>query len=508
MSTDVQDKSIQMDMSMNLPMSSVCTWLMAEPTLEAKAKARVDEALSGQADLTFTRVHTDTRTLQAGDLFVALKGDNFDANDFLAEAKAKGAKAAVCSRNLDALSWCGVQVRDTGKALGVIASSWRKQFDVGVIAVTGSNGKTTVTQMLASILYAWQGSRSLATEGNFNNAVGVPMTLLRMRSHHECAVLELGMNHPGEIEELAQWVLPKVALVNNAQREHQEFMGSVQAVAKENAQVFNALSSDGVAVFPMDDPHSEMWEQMSQGKRICRFGENSKAEVVLLSSQWLKGAWQMNVQLGSEVVQFGVQLPGQHNVHNALASIACAHSLGVPIEKIKEGLLRFEAVKGRSHFKHLHWQAFDQSVGQEVERVIGLIDDTYNANPDSVIAAIDLLAQMQGPRILVLGDMGEVGEQGVVFHQEVGRYASQAGIDHLLALGNLSLHAVLAFEEKKALGQNAQHFEAVDVLIKNLKGLLSDAQSVLVKGSRFMKMERVVQALVNEKKEKEDITCS
>jgi UDP-N-acetylmuramoyl-tripeptide--D-alanyl-D-alanine ligase len=506
MSIDVQNREMSKDASMNLPMSLVSKWLMEEPSLQAQCKGLHE--LDGQVEWHVDRVHTDTRTLRAGDLFVALKGENFDANDFLEDAKSKGAKAAVCARDLDALSWRGVEVNDPGKALGVIAAAWRRQFDVRVIAVTGSNGKTTVTQMLASILSAWQGERSLATEGNFNNAVGVPMTLLRMRSEHLCAVLELGMNHPGEIAELAHWVEPQVALVNNAQREHQEFMGTVQAVAEENAQVFKALSADGIAVFPIDDPHSALWQQMSQGRRVCRFGRNAQAEVVLLSSQWINGAWQLSVQLQGQVLTFGVHLPGQHNVHNALASIACAHSLGVPLEKIQDGLLRFQAVKGRSHFKSLHWSDVDPVSGQEVKRELGLVDDTYNANPDSVIAAIDLLAQMQGPKVLVLGDMGEVGEQGVEFHQEVGRYARQAGIDHLLALGDLSLHAVNAYEEVKGSGQSAKHFEAVDALIKDLKGSLMLNRSVLVKGSRFMKMERIVQALLNENKESEVTTCS
>jgi UDP-N-acetylmuramoyl-tripeptide--D-alanyl-D-alanine ligase len=506
MSTELLHTALGDETPMNLSMSSVSEWLKAKPLLDAHAVGLDAPALR------FDRVHTDTRTLRAGDLFVALKGEKFDANLFLKEAQAKGALAAICERGLEALSWRGMEVKDTGEALGVLASAWRHQFDLGLIAVTGSNGKTTVTQMLARILYAWQGTRSLATQGNFNNSVGVPMTLLRLRASHRCAVLELGMNHPGEIETLGAWVQPQVALVNNAQREHQEFMGSVRAVAEENAQVFKALGPDGVAVFPLDDEHSSLWQDMSQGRRVCRFGSHPGAEVVLQSSQWLNGAWHMVVELGGRQEPFKVNLPGQHNVHNALASIACAYSLGVPVEKIKEGLQAFEAVKGRSHFKTLHLQHFDPVLAREVDHEIGLVDDSYNANPDSVIAAVDMLARMNGPRVLVLGDMGEVGEQGVEFHQEVGKYARLAGIECLLGLGDLTQHAVRAFEVQQS-GQesgdtSAMHFENAEQLIDALKARLFDVQSVLVKGSRFMKMERVVQAVVSENKAKEEISCS
>ena len=502
MHIDLQSTALHDETPMNLTMTSVGEWLKAKPQLNARVVGWDESALS------FDRVHTDTRTLRAGDLFVALKGEKFDANLFLKEAQSKGAQAAICERGLDALSWRGVEVKDTGEALGVLAAAWRHQWDVGVIAVTGSNGKTTVTQMLARILFAWQGAQSLATQGNFNNAVGVPMTLFRLRASHRCAVLELGMNHPGEIETLGRWVQPQVALVNNAQREHQEFMGSVRAVAEENAQVFNALGPDGVAVFPFDDEHSSLWQDMSQDRRVCRFGSHPGAEVVLQSSQWLNGAWQMQVGVGGHQVQFTVKLPGLHNVHNALASIACAHSLGVPLEKIKEGLQAFEAVKGRSHFKTIRLQRFDAELAKEIEHEMGLVDDSYNANPDSVIAAIDLLVRLNGPKVLVLGDMGEVGEQGVAFHQEVGKYASLAGIECVLGLGDLTQHAVREFQVHQRGLQSAMHFESVEQLIEALKARLFDVQSVLVKGSRFMKMERVVQAVMSENKDKEEISCS
>jgi len=487
---------------MNLNLHQVLAWLQADEELQARMMGSPNRALQ------FDRVHTDTRTLVSGDLFVALKGEKYNANSFLEQAKHMGAKAAICEHGLQAMNWLGIEVSDTAKALGVLAASWRRDLDVQVIAVTGSNGKTTVTQMLASILRAWQGEKSLATEGNFNNAVGVPLTLLRMRNSHRCAVLELGMNHPGEIIELAQWVQPQVALVNNAQREHQEFMGSVKAVAIENAQVFKALTPEGVAVFPMDDEHSDLWTGMAGKAKVCRFGKNEKADVQLLKSEWADGAWTLDVKVAHQTFAFTLNLPGEHNVHNALASTACAYSLGVPMAMVQKGLADFQAVQGRSSFKALRVKAFNAQLGQEQEHHIGLVDDSYNANPDSVIAAIDLLARLEGPRVLVLGDMGEVGEHGVMFHEEVGRYASQVGIDHLMGLGPLTQHAVKAFEQKQSRDQRAEHFEAIEPLIKTLSEQLPEFKSLLIKGSRFMKMERVVEALLSQSMAKEDITCS
>ena len=505
MSTDAQPLTID-NASVALPMQlragQVMAWLKADESLQAHWVGAQDK------DMQFARVHTDSRTLKAGDLFVALKGEKFDANAFLLQAKSAGAVAAICERGLQEANWSGIEVTDAGKALGVLAAAWRRELALGVIAVTGSNGKTTVTQMLACILKAWQGEKSLATLGNFNNAVGVPLTLLRMRQTHRSAVLELGMNHPGEIHELALWVQPQVALVNNAQREHQEFMGSVKAVAIENAQVFNALDASGVAVFPMDGDYSALWSEMSQGQKVCRFGRNEEAEVLLLSSQWLKAEWRLMVRVLGQDTPFSLSLPGEHNVHNALASIACAVSLGVPIDKIQRGLAQFLAVQGRSNFKAVRVQTSDALSGLHAEHTVGLVDDSYNANPDSVIAAIDLLARLDGPRVLVLGDMGEVGENGVVFHEEVGRHACAKGIEHVLCLGELTLHAANAFGSHSAAHQRAEHFEDVESLIKALRERLRDVQSVLVKGSRFMKMERVVQAVLSQNLAKEEISCS
>ncbi|MES2529866.1 MAG: UDP-N-acetylmuramoyl-tripeptide--D-alanyl-D-alanine ligase, partial [Pseudomonadota bacterium] len=373
--------------------------------------------LIGDPATPIARLHTDTRTLAPGDLFVALKGERFDANDFLAEARAQGAVAALAHGGLEAAQLAGLEVPDTLAAFGAIAAGWRAQFTLPLIAVTGSNGKTTVTQMIASILAAARGDRSLATVGNFNNEIGVPLTLLRLRASHELAVVELGMNHPGEIARLAAMAQPTVALVNNAQREHQEFMATVEAVARENAAVFDALPADGTAVFPHGDAFTALWTSLAKAqptRRCISFGESADADVSLVRAEWQGSAWQVEARTEFGPLRFALGIAGRHNVINALAATACALAAGVSLAHIADGLSAFEPVKGRSKASAL--QLPDG-------HAITLVDDTYNANPDSVRAAIDVLAGLPGPRLLVLGDMGEVGDQGEHFHIEVGAYA-------------------------------------------------------------------------------------
>jgi len=434
--------------------------------------------LIGDAHAVCSRLHTDTRTLGQGDLFVALKGDRFDGHDFLAQLKGLGVSAAIATHGLQAAGLMGLEVNDTRQALGRIAQAWRAQFSLPLIAVTGSNGKTTVTQMIASILHAWQGKDALATQGNFNNDIGVPLTLLRLQSHHRSAVLELGMNHPGEIAQLASLAAPNVALVNNAQREHQEFMLSVQAVAIENGAVLSALPALGVAVFPADDEHTAVWRDLAAGKDVISFGRSAKSDVQLLSGTWVNQQWQLSVNTPMGQLSTHLSVAGEHNVHNALAAISCAVAAKVPLNMIESGIAAFEPVTGRSRSLILTLH----------HRQLVLIDDTYNANPDSVRAAIDLLAHSPEPRILVLGDMGEVGTQGPEFHAEVGRYAQASGIEHLITLGELSRHSAKVFS-------NAKHCASVDEVNAHVLALLPAVATVLIKGSRFMRMERVVQAV-------------
>ena len=443
-------------------------------------------SLVGDAAVELHRVHSDTRSLRAGDLFVALKGERFDAHDFLAQAKASGAVAALAERGLTDAGMPGLQVADTQAALTALARAWRQRLQLPLIAVTGSNGKTTVTQMIAAILHAWLGDAAFATAGNFNNHIGVPLTLLGLRQDdktwHRAAVVELGMNHPGEIAELATIAAPTVALVNNAQREHQEFMASVEAVARENGAVICALGAAGVAVFPADETHAALWHTLAGTRPTLTFALQGQADVTC-HAEWNVDAaaphWALMMQTPAGALALQLHVAGWHNVKNALAAAACALAAGCPLDAIGRGLEAFEPVKGRSQVKSFI------SKGQSVT----LIDDTYNANPDSVRAAIDVLAALPGPRWLVLGDMGEVGDQGPAFHHEVGAYAKARGIDALWVAGPMSAHSAQAFA-------GARHFDAVPSLIAALAQAPA-CGSMVVKGSRFMRMEQVVAALMS-----------
>ncbi len=444
--------------------------------------------LVGDGAAPIQRVHTDTRSLQAGDLFVALKGESFDANDFLVQAQAAGAAAAIANRHRLPAGSSGIEVDDTKLALGQLAAGWRSQFDLPLIAVTGSNGKTTVTQMIASILRAWHPDASLATQGNFNNDIGLPLTLLRLRAAHHAAVVELGMNHVGEIAYLARLAKPTVALVNNAQREHLEFMATVQAVAQENGAVISALPDDGVAVFPADEEFTPVWTQLAANRPCLRFGTGG--EVDLLAAQWVDGAWQARIQTPTGAFDCHLHIAGRHNLRNALAATACAQAAGAPLAAIAQGLSAFEPIKGRS-------RAFSLALHG---KSITVVDDTYNANPDSVRAAVDVLAELPGPRLLVLGDMGEVGDQGPQFHAEVGAYARTKNIEKMAAIGTQSAQAAIEFVANKDL---IPHHVDMPALIQAVLIELPQVASVLVKGSRFMKMEQVVQAITQHAKEQE-----
>jgi UDP-N-acetylmuramoyl-tripeptide--D-alanyl-D-alanine ligase len=438
--------------------------------------------LVGDGKVAVERVHSDTRTLRAGDLFVAIRGERFDANDFLAEAQAKGAAAAIAQRGRLPAGFAGIEVDDSKLALGSLAAGWRAQFNLPLIAVTGSNGKTTVTQMIASILRAWQPDAMLATQGNFNNDIGLPLQLLRLRGEHRVAAFELGMNHPGEIGYLAGIARPTVALVNNAQREHQEFMASVEAVARENGSVFAALAPSGVAVFPAGDQFTPLWMQLAGARACMTFGAADTnhgaagADIVLAGSEWQEGHWQVGVKTPAGPVAYRLHIAGRHNVRNSLAAVACALAAGVPLASIAQGLESFEPVKGRS-------RAFAIELAG---RTITVVDDTYNSNPDSARAAIDVLAELPGPRLLVLGDMGEVGNQGPQFHAEVGEHARARRIEQLFTLG------------EQSAAMNGRHFDAIEPLNAAVLAQLPRVASVLVKGSRFMRMERVVEAIARE----------
>jgi UDP-N-acetylmuramoyl-tripeptide--D-alanyl-D-alanine ligase len=452
----------------------------------AQAHAMLPEStLIGDGATQILRVHSDTRTLQAGDLFVALKGERFDAHDKLGEAKAKGAVAALAQRGLAEAGLAGVQVADSERGLQDLARAWRARHHLPLIAVTGSNGKTTVTQMIASILRAWHGDGAFATVGNFNNHIGVPLTLLRLRQDdamwHRAGVVELGMNHPGEIGLLAKIAQPTIALVNNAQREHQEFMATVEAVARENGAVIEALGAAGTAVFPADDAFTSLWSSMAGARPHMTFAMQGEADITA-DAMWLDDHWALTLHTPAGAVPVTLRMAGAHNAKNALAAATCALAAGAPLAAIRKGLESFEPVKGRSQLKTITLRG----------KSVALIDDSYNANPDSVRAAIDVLATMRAPRALLLGDMGEVGSRGPEFHAEVGAYAKERGIEQFWCAGALCADAASAF------GSSARHFADALSLVSAV-GELPAVASLLVKGSRFMQMERVVQAIQEQK---------
>jgi UDP-N-acetylmuramoyl-tripeptide--D-alanyl-D-alanine ligase len=446
----------------------------------AEAGAAIGAACRGE-DVRFSGVSTDTRSIAPGDLFVAIRGERYDGHEFLQVARDRGAAAAMVDARFAALGGATAPlpllvVEETRRGLGRLGRSWRERFAPVVIAIAGSNGKTTTKEMLAAILRAQAGEAgALATHGNLNTDIGVPMTLLRLRAAHRYCAVELGMNHPGEIGQLAALALPDVAVVTNAQREHMEFMQTVEATAEENSAAIRALPEAGVAVVNADDACREVFLHAAGARRVVQFGLQGRPEVT--------GGYALR-HLASDIVvrtpegetAATLSIPGLHNVHNALAAAACAHAAGIPLAAIGGGLSAFRPYSGRLQVKTGPGGAT-------------LIDDSYNANPDSVRAAIDVLAAASGPTVLVLGDMGEVGTQGPAFHEEVGRYARERGVGALYALGEATPGAVSAF------GRGARHFGDVDALVAAAREAALGGASLLVKGSRFMRMERVVAAL-------------
>ena len=468
-------------------------------------------ALPGRLHEPIGNFSTDSRQIQANDFFIAICGEKFDGNQFLPEVFKKGAMGAIASElNCIPPNQPVIMVNDTLKALQEVAHQWRVEVDPQVVLVTGSNGKTTVKEMIALIFRQFNGeSKTLATQGNFNNEIGLPLTLLGLQGQHHTAVIELGMNHPGETKSLSAIACPNITLINNAQREHQEFMHTVEAVANEHGDAILALPPDGVAIFPHDSEFTELWKKLSGSRQYYDFaltdaGKKSSAKV---TGQWLpNGHLQIHLPkkadgLSSKSIEVRLTTLGDHNAKNAIAAAAVAWAANVSSDVIMTALQDFVPIAGRMRSHPLpHFS--DESC---------VIDDTYNANPDSVIAAINVLSKMPGLRWLILGDMGEVGDKGELFHQEIGVYAQQMGVHHLYTTGSLSKYAIDAFTEKMVSKkvveeQLAMHFSEPKLLVKRLKNDLAILQassassiaSILVKGSRFTKMERVVKCLLNE----------
>ena len=419
------------------------------------------------------RFETDSRALTAGSVFIAIKGDQFDGHAYLSQVQQSGATTAIVNEVNHEVALPQIALGNTRQALISLATAWRQCFDIPVIGVTGSNGKTTTKEMIASVLSTALGKESyLATQGNLNNELGVPLTVLRLSRHHRAAVIELGMNHPGEIAHIAQCAQPTIGLVLNAQREHQEFMQSVQAVAHENGEVLTYLLAGGVAVFPAADTYSELWQTMSKGHKTLTFGHNQSASFKVSDVKpTQRGGHTFSLNTPDGQVAMNLPVPGVHNIMNATAACACAWAAGISLQNMALALETFGAVKGRMQVHHLSNNQL-------------LIDDTYNANPDSVRAAIDVLVALPAPRLLVLGDMGEVGHETAAMHAEVGHYAKQSGVNHLLAMGQDTRYTVEAF------GVEAHLLATPEEICAEM--MKRTPQSILVKGSRFMKMERVI----------------
>jgi UDP-N-acetylmuramoyl-tripeptide--D-alanyl-D-alanine ligase len=422
-------------------------------------------------DAVFTGVCHDTRTLQRGDLYVAIKGEHFDGHNFLAEAIAAGAAGAMLSRDMKTpLSY--VRVPNTRLGLGNLGAFWRNQFkEIPIIAVTGSNGKTTVKEMIGAIL--GETGPGCVTRGNLNNDIGVPLTLARLRGGDRYAVIEMGMNHPGEIEYLSRLTRPNIALITNAAEAHLAGVGTIEDVARAKGEIFTGLTADGTAVLNADDTYFPLWRTFAALRKCLTFGLENEADV---SAEYRLTDSGSAIRLKSTThgdIDMRVPLLGRHNVMNTLAATGAALAAGATLAQVKTGLEKLKAMSGRLEIKQ----------GISGARVI---DDTYNANPASVAAGLQVLKEFSGERVLVLGDMGELGTAAADIHYRVGELASRIGVKRLFAIGELSRVAVGAF------GKGARHFESAEALIEALQDCLHADMTVLVKGSRAMRMERIV----------------
>jgi UDP-N-acetylmuramoyl-tripeptide--D-alanyl-D-alanine ligase len=439
--------------------------------MQLSEAATVLEGRCRDGDVRFCGVSTDTRRLQPGNLFVALQGPNFDGHDYLDAAHARGAAAAAVSRAVDS-DLPLLEVGDTRLALGRLAAHWRSRLALPVVAITGSNGKTTVRAMTQAILEC--AGQTLSTQGNLNNDIGVPLTLFRLAAADRFAVIEMGANHPGEIDYLAGITQPTVGVVTNAGPAHLEGFGDLDGVARAKGELFARLGSEGTAVINADDRYAGLWRELAGDSRVLDFGLTQEAAV---TADWQGDPAGSDVALHTPAGDLGIRLPlpGRHNVMNALAASAAALAAGAGLECIGRGLESLAPVAGRFNIHRLPEGAT-------------VIDDTYNANPESLAVAIDVLAMGDGEKWLVLGDMGELGEAAAQLHRAAGHRARQAGVDRLFTLGELAAEAVAGFGDGTAC---ATHDELVDAL----RAGLHEGVQVLVKGSRRMHMERVVEQL-------------
>ena len=439
-------------------------------SLQALSEAARGE-LQGQ-DRAIRGISTDTRLIGPDQVFVALVGERFDGHAFVEQACRQGAVAAIVSKTV-ACDCAQIVVEDTRIALGLIAQAWRKQFAIPLIAVTGSNGKTTVKEMLSAIMSVRHST--LSTQGNLNNDIGVPLTLLRLRESHSCAVIEMGANHANEIAWLTKLAMPTVALVNNAAAAHLAGFGSLDGVARAKGEIYSGLDNNGTAIINADDRYADLWQGLCAGKQIIRFGLDNQADV--------SADWQVSED-GSEIdlytpqgnIHINLGMPGKHNIMNALAASAGALAAGASLDEIRSGLQSMHSVAGRLQIKP----------GIAGSRIL---DDTYNANPASLRVALEVLQNFDGRHFLALGDMGELGENAEQLHREAGQVARDAGVDRLYTVGEFARFAASTF------GHDAHSYGDQPSMISALHDDLSMDVTLLVKGSRLARMEKVVQAL-------------
>mgnify|MGYP003624254905 FL=1 len=444
----------------------------------SKAAAAIEANYSGEA-LIFSGCSIDSRTIEKENLFIAINGESFDGHDYVSMAEEKGATALLLDREVNH-SKPLLKVKNTRRAMGLLARSWREEMSIPLVAITGSNGKTTVKEMVASTLS--EISDVHATSGNLNNDIGVPLTLFGLDKKHRYAVIEMGANHPGEIEWLSSIARPNVAVITQCAPAHLEGFGDIDGVAKAKAEIYSGLQPSGTAIINADDTYAEFWRKQCKFKTQLSFGiEAAKADVRAENIRVTKQSTATDFDLVCSAGTMKISLPlsGTHNVMNALAAAACCLSLGVSLAEIKTGLEKISPVKGRLQSKQ----------GKQGARII---DDTYNANPTSLEAALDVLSSHEGARFLVLGDMGELGDAAKELHREAGVRTKHAKIDGLFTIGDLSINAMQTY------GDGALHFESYEALQKMLLALLNKDTTILVKGSRAMQMERIVNILTEE----------
>ncbi len=442
-------------------------------TLSAAADSMHGRLLGG--DRLFDGVSTDTRTLRRGELFVALQGPNFDGGDYVSQASEKGAAAAVVGAKVDG-DIAQIRVADTKLALGELGAAWRREQSAVVVGITGSNGKTTLKELTAACLS--QAAPTIASEGNLNNDIGMPLMLTRIDETHRYAVLEMGANHVGEIDYLTSLAEPDVVAITNAAAAHLEGFGSIDGVAKAKGEILCGRSRPGVAILNADDEYFEFWSAMASDIDVVGFGIDTQADVCTSDIVADGGGSNFQLHLFDSRIDVRLSLPGRHNVRNACAAAAIATALGIAPEQIQSGLESVQPVAGRLQPRH----GLNGAT---------LFDDSYNANPLSVAAAAEFLAALDGQSWLVLGDMGELGADAARLHREVGVIVKNAGVDRLFGTGELSRNVTAAF------GDNASWFDSIDTLIDALRVSVTSDVNLLVKGSRFMRMERVVEALAS-----------